>query len=55
MCFIPLTNVVFHVYGMNPLKIKMLLTHDFDFNGFSRYGGRAFYGIMSRFDHRNVF
>ena len=48
MCFIPLTNVVFNVYGMNPLKIKILLTHDFDSNGFSRYGGGAFYGSMPK-------
>ena len=31
---------------MNPVQIKILLTHDFDFNGFSRYGRGAFYGIM---------
>ena len=46
MCVILLTNIVFDGYGMNPLKIKILLTHDFDFNGFSQYGGGAFYGIM---------
>ena len=57
MCFIPLTNIVFDVYGMNPLKIKIFLTHNFSFTGFSRYGGEAFYGIMpksvSKYD-RNV-
>ena len=46
MCFIKLTNIVFDMLGMNPLKIKILLTHDFDFNGFSRYGRGAFFGIM---------
>ena len=34
MCFIPLNKTVFDVYGMNPLKIKILLTHDFAFYGF---------------------
>ena len=42
MCFIPLTHIVFNVDGMNPLKIKILLTHGFDLNGFSRYGGGSF-------------
>ena len=42
LCFIPLTNIVFDVYGMNTLTTKILLTHDFDFNWFLRYGGGAF-------------
>ena len=46
MCFIRLTDIVFDVYGMNPLNIKILLTNDFNFNGFLRYCGGAFYGIM---------
>ena len=46
MCFIPLTNTVLDVYEMNPLKIRNLLAHEFDFHGFSRYGGGAFHGIM---------
>ena len=51
MCFIPLTNIVFDVNGMNPLKIKILLTHDF--NGFSRYGGGAFHDFMPQILTRN--
>ena len=31
---------------MNPLNNEINLIHDFDFHGFSRYGGGAFAGIM---------
>ena len=34
MCFIPMTNIVFDVYGMNPLKIKILRHTIFTLMGF---------------------
>ena len=40
-----ISNIEFDLYGMNPLKIKILLTHNFDFNEFLGYGGGAFYCI----------
>ena len=33
---------------MNPLKIEIILTHDFAFQGFLQYGGGAFAGIMPK-------
>ena len=40
--FIPLTDIVFDVYRMNPIEIESILMSDFDFHGFSRYGEGRF-------------
>ena len=44
-----MTNIVFDVYGMNPIEIEIFLKRNFDFHGFSRCGEGRFTVLCPRF------
>ena len=44
-----MTDIVFDVYGMNPIEIEIILMRDFDFHGFSEFGEGRFTVLCQKF------